>query len=50
MKIVSVEYGKSVLSEKMIFINGDENKSREIVFKVYLIKTDEKLILIDAGC
>ena len=50
MKLVSVEYGKSVLPEKMIFINGDENKSREIVFKVYLIKTDEKLILIDAGC
>ena len=50
MKIISVEYGKSVLPENMIFINGDENKSREIVFKVYLIKTDEKLILVDAGC
>lgn len=50
IQIIPVEYGKSVLPENMIFINGDENKSREIVFKVYLIKTDEKLILVDAGC
>ena len=50
MRIIPLEYGKSVLSEKMIFINGRENTFREIVFKVYLIKTDEKLILVDAGC
>ena len=50
MKIIPIEYGKSVLPENMIFINGDENKLCEIVFKVYLIKTDEKLILVDAGC
>ena len=49
-KIIPVEYGKSVLPESMIFINGDENKFREIVFKVYLIKTSQKLILVDAGC
>ncbi len=50
MQIIPVEYGKSVLPESMIFINGDENKFREIVFKVYLIKTSQKLILVDAGC
>lgn len=50
MRIIPLEYGKSVLSEKMIFINGRENIFREIVFKVYLIKTDKKLILVDAGC
>ena len=50
MEIIPVKYGESVLPEKMIFINGDEDKVREIVFKVYLIKTDEKLILVDAGC
>lgn len=50
MQIIPVEYGKSVLPESMIFINGDENKFREIVFKVYLIKTDKKLILVDSGC
>lgn len=50
MEIISVIYGKSVLSESMIFMNGDVNKFREIVFKVYLIKTDKKQILVDAGC
>ena len=50
MQIIPIEYGKSVLSENMIFINGNENKFRDIVFKVYLIKADEKLILVDAGC
>lgn len=50
MQIIPVKYGKSTLSEKMIFINGDENKFREIVFKLYLIKTNEKLVLVDAGC
>ena len=50
MEITAVEYGKSVLSEKFIFLNGDENKFRDILFKVFLIKSGEKLILADAGC
>ena len=50
MKIISIEYGKSFLPESMIFVNGDKNKFRDIVFKVYLIKTGERLILVDAGC
>jgi len=50
MEIIPIEYGKSVLSEKMIFMNGNKSCFREIVFKVYLIKTNKKLILVDAGC
>ncbi len=50
MEIIPVEYGKSVLPESMAYINGDKEKNCEIVFKVYLIKTDNKLILTDAGC
>lgn len=50
MQIIPVEYGKSVLPETMVFINGSEDKFREIVFKVFVIKTDKKLILVDAGC
>lgn len=50
IQIIPIEYGKSVLPESMIFVNGDKNKVRDIVFKVYLIKADEKLILVDAGC
>jgi len=50
MEIIPLNYGKSVLSEKMIFLGGDENKFRKIVFKVYLIKTEQKVILVDVGC
>lgn len=50
MKIIPIEYGRSVLCESMIFVNGEKNLFREIVFMVYLIKTDGKLILVDAGC
>lgn len=50
MKIIPVKYGESTLPESMIFANGNSNKIREIVFKVYLIKTENKCILVDAGC
>ncbi len=50
MKIQALKYGESVLPEDMIFINGDKSKIRQIVFNIYLVKTDNKLILVDAGC
>ena len=36
MDIIPLQYGKSVLPEDMIFVNGHKNIVREIVFKVYL--------------
>ncbi len=50
MQIIPIEFGRSVLPESMIFVNGKRSEFREIAFKVYLIKTEEKLILVDAGC
>ncbi len=50
MEIIPVKYGESTLPESMIFINGSETALRNIVFKVYLIKNRQKLILVDAGC
>ena len=50
MKIMPLQYGESVLPEELIFINGEKNKDRDIVFKVFLIKCCDKLILVDAGC
>lgn len=50
MKIIPVKYGESTLPESMIFVCGNKNKVRDIVFMVYLLKTEDKLILIDAGC
>ena len=49
-EIIPIEYGKSVLSEGMIFHNGVDDKFRPIVFMIYLIKTENRLILVDAGC
>ena len=48
--IIPIDYGKSVLPESWIFENGAENKLRPIVFRVYSIKTENRLILADAGC
>ena len=50
MKIITLDYAKSKLPESMIFPFGDKNKNRDIVFRVFLIKENEKLILVDAGC
>lgn len=50
IEIIPIEYGKSVLSEGMIFQNGADDKFRPIVFMIYLIKTENRLILVDAGC
>ena len=47
---IPIEYGKSVLPESWIFQNGAENKLRPIIFRVYLIRTENRLILVDAGC
>lgn len=48
--IIPINYGKSVLPESWIFQNGAENKFRPIVFRVYLIRAENRLILVDAGC
>lgn len=49
-EIITVEYARSVLRESMIFENGAQDAVRPIVFMVYLIKTEGRLILVDAGC
>lgn len=50
LEIIPIEYGKSVLPDSMIFQGGAEDKFRPIVFIIYLIKAQDRLILIDAGC
>lgn len=50
MKIIPILYGKSTLPESMCFDGGDREKKLPITFKVYLVETEDKLILIDAGC
>lgn len=48
-EIQPIIYGRSVLPESMAFQNGSENKSRPIVFMIYLIRTKDRLILADTG-
>ena len=50
IEIIPINYGKSVLPESWIFQNGAENKVRPIIFVVYLMKTENRLVLVDAGC
>lgn len=50
LEIIPIEYGKSVLSEKDIFRGGASDAYRPILFMIYLIKTENRLILADAGC
>ena len=50
IEIIPVDYGKSVLPESSIFQNGSEEKKYPILFRIYLLKSENRLILVDAGC
>ena len=50
MKITPILYAKSTLPESMCFEGGDREKKRPITFKVYLVETEDKLVLVDVGC
>lgn len=49
-EIIPVDYGKTTIPESMVYDGGDKTKIQPIVLRVYLIKTENKLILVDAGC
>lgn len=48
--VIPVGYAKSTISEDGVFFGGDPTKRVPIVFMVYLIRTGERNILVDAGC
>lgn len=50
LEIIPVQYGRSVLAESMVFQHGAEDKFYPIVFLVYLMRMEDRLILVDAGC
>lgn len=43
-------YGETELSEAAIFQNGSPHILRPIILAIYLIKANDRLILVDAGC
>lgn len=49
-KIITIKYAESTLPESAVFQGGLKDKKVPITFSVYLIVTENKRILIDAGC
>ena len=50
MNITPIVYGKTTLPESMIFKGGSKNVVREILLQIFVIETEGRKILIDAGC
>ena len=50
MNITRVIFGRTTLSERYVFRNGDPSVRRPIVLSVFLIDTGDRRILVDAGC
>lgn len=53
MSVVSIDcvkYADSILSGSMVFQGGNSDIYYPIIFAVYIIKTDNAIILFDAGC
>ena len=48
--LTALKYAESTLPESWVFSDGDGEKRMPISFTVYLIKTETRLILVDAGC
>lgn len=49
-EITELEFGQADMPETFFKKNGSENKFRRIVFRCFIIKTEGKNILVDAGC
>lgn len=50
VSLYCLKYAESVLPENMVFLDGAKEKVIPISFAIYLIKTEDKNILVDAGC
>lgn len=48
--ISRIKYADSFLSESMVFKGGREEKKLPVIFAIYLIQTENRQILVDAGC
>lgn len=50
LSVYCLKYAESMLPESMVFDGGNLTKQIPITFSVYLIKTEDKNILVDVGC
>lgn len=49
-RLVALKYGETYIDEGMAFRGGDRSKKLPISLIIYLIETDSRKILVDAGC
>lgn len=50
MELYVIKYGETTLPESWVFTGGNKEKILPITFSVFLIKQENRLILVDAGC
>lgn len=50
MKLIAFNYGTTEITEKMAFINGEDDVMLPIGLLFFLIEEDERKILVDVGC
>lgn len=50
MRVYCLKYAESVLPKSMVFDGGNEKEILPISFVIYLIKSSDRNILVDAGC
>ena len=50
IELFCIKYADSTLKENLAFLGGSAEKEIPITFCVYLLKTDGRNILVDAGC
>ena len=48
--LYALKYGESTLAESLVFLGGNADVKLPISFIVYFIETDDRRILVDAGC
>ena len=49
-EIVNVEYAQGDMPETFVYSNGSKDRFFRILFRCFLIKTEDRKILVDAGC
>lgn len=50
MELFCIKYADSTLRENLAFLGGSAENKIPITFAIYLLKVDDRNILIDAGC
>jgi len=50
MELYAIKYGETTLPESWVFAGGDKSAILPISFTIFLVRQDDRLILVDAGC